>query len=1048
VSGAAAAITNNSTGVAGAAWNASILPVKVLDSFGSGTDANIASGIAWAVNHGANIINLSLGGSADNPVLKSAVLNAITAGVVVVAAAGNNGANTPFYPAAYDGVIAVGATTATGDMAWFSNHGPWVDLAAPGVNDVMPCATTVFWCTTGYVVDSGTSFSAPLVSGIIVLVKSQHPTWTPAQILAWLGNTATDRGPAGTDDYYGRGLIDAWAAVSGPGQNRSQPTGDALEPNDVPERATTIALGSSQSGSISPQGDVDWYQATAGAEGSITFTVTPPAASADLGVPEMDPVLVAYDSTFHQVAYADNGGNGASESLSIGGAAGQQFFLKVSNFVASVSGGYTVAAAVPVGPLSAPLRYALRSPAQGIGYGDFNGDGRPDVGVTTDADSKPATDNKLFVFAQQSRSGLANTQVLAADLFPNGGSNVSGGDLNGDGKTDLVMGMPFGYDTFLQSGGGLQDKTNVGTPTSTYMAKAADADGDGKADVFALTSNGLTLMRNTAGGWVAVELGPSGPGMDFAIGDINADGRKDVAIAGSSGLELYMQQVDHSFVHSHTDSALPGALSGAIGIGDVNGDGRLDVVLHRSTSNAGLLEVFLQQVDHTLAAATTFASSGRKFMVVGDVNGDGLADAVMTPSSGAGTVRYGSASTVLGIERPYALPGTYVNSPGAFALADVTGDGAADLLAADNTRGTVGGFFVLRGVPAISAAGEQLWVRNTGPADFSFGLATTAAPSVTFARALNPASVTSSTVQLVDGSTGKVVQTAVAYNADTVTLTPSRPLEFQHPYQVRVGAVQDQLANTFTEGYSYRFTTIGAPTYGFPSLRFYQREVNAPGPADSNFAFGSPDCTAVSGDWNGDGIDTPGVYCGGTWYLRNSNTPGPPDIAFAYGTTGYVPVVGDWNGDGTDGIGVYVDGTWYLRETASPGAPQIAFAYGTADYTPVVGNWDGNATGTKGADGIGVYINGSWYLRDTPSAGSPQRAFAYGTVGYKPVTGKFGGTLVDGVGIVTGPTWHLRNTPTAGPPDVSLSFGDQAYQTITGDWDGDGTDTIAVGVPT
>jgi subtilisin family serine protease len=699
VSGAAAAITNNSTGVAGAAWNASILPVKVLDSIGSGTDANIASGIAWAVNHGANIINLSLGGPGDDPVLKSAVLNAITAGVVVVAAAGNNGANTPFYPAAYDGVIAVGATTATGDMAWFSNHGPWVDLAAPGVRDVMPCATTVSWCTTGYFFDSGTSFSAPLVSGIIVLVKSQHPTWTPAEILAWLGNTATDRGPAGTDDYYGRGLIDAWAAVGGPGQGRSQPAGDALEPNDVPDRATTIALGSSQSGTISPQGDVDWYRTTAAADGSLIFSASSPPQDPNAPtLPQMDAVLSVYDTAYNLLGTADAHGNAMLEQVTVAATNGQQFLASVRNF------------------------------------------------------------------------------------------NASGG------------------------------------------------------------------------------------------------------------------------------------------------------------------------VQYNLSASPS--------------------SAVSTPP------------------------------------------------------------------------GQQLWVRSTSPADFSFGLATTAAPSVTFARALDPATV-ATTVQLVDGSTGKLVPAAVGYNAgaQTVTLTPSRPLEFQHPYQVKVGAVQDQLANTFTEGYSYRFTTAGAPTHNVPTLRFYQREVNAPGPADSNFAFGSPSCTALSGDWDGDGFDTPGVYCDGNWYLRNSNTPGPPDIAFAYGIAGYVPVVGDWNGDGTDGIGVYVNGSWYLRETPSAGPPQIAFAYGTADYTPVVGNWDGNTTGTKGADGIGVYIDGSWYLRDTPSAGSPQRAFAYGTVGYKPVTGKFGGTNVDGVGIVTGPTWHLRTTPTHGPPHISFGYGDQSYQTITGDWDHDGTDTIAVGVP-
>jgi type VII secretion-associated serine protease mycosin len=203
-----AANTNDGVGIAGVSPSARILPVKVLDSYGNGTDANIAAGITWAADHGADVINLSLAASQESAVIRQAVEYALDHDVVVVAAAGNGGSETPQYPAAYSGVVAVAATDAHGELASFSNHGPWIDIAAPGVN------ITSARSRSSYEVMSGTSYAAPFVSGVATLVHALHPSATASQIVSQLLESAQDAGPIGVDHDFGHGILDAFAAVT------------------------------------------------------------------------------------------------------------------------------------------------------------------------------------------------------------------------------------------------------------------------------------------------------------------------------------------------------------------------------------------------------------------------------------------------------------------------------------------------------------------------------------------------------------------------------------------------------------------------------------------------------------------------------------------------------------------------------------------------------------------------------------------------------------------------------------------------------------------
>ena len=163
--GIAAAITNNSTGVAGAGYNSNLMDVKVLNDNGSGYTSAISQGIIWAADNGANVINLSLGATGGSTTFQQAVDYAWNKGVVVVAAAGNNGSSNPSYPAYYSNTIAVAATDENDKLYSFSNYGDWVDVAAPGsAYSTLP--------NSGYGNMSGTSMATPFVSGLAALAFS------------------------------------------------------------------------------------------------------------------------------------------------------------------------------------------------------------------------------------------------------------------------------------------------------------------------------------------------------------------------------------------------------------------------------------------------------------------------------------------------------------------------------------------------------------------------------------------------------------------------------------------------------------------------------------------------------------------------------------------------------------------------------------------------------------------------------------------------------------------------------------------------------------
>ena len=213
VAGIAAAVTDNSKGIAGVSWGSKIFVVRVFDSNNQGTGIRTANGITEAANSGARIINISGGGASEKAAKCKAVSYAISKGAMVVASAGNNGNSTKSYPAACAGAIAVGSTTNSDSRASYSNFGSWVDLAAPGTNvlSTVPVGGSCKFCnTTGYRKLSGTSMAAPMVAGAAAVVLSREPKLTNAEVETRLKRTAFKL-PASLK--LGAGRIDLFEAV-------------------------------------------------------------------------------------------------------------------------------------------------------------------------------------------------------------------------------------------------------------------------------------------------------------------------------------------------------------------------------------------------------------------------------------------------------------------------------------------------------------------------------------------------------------------------------------------------------------------------------------------------------------------------------------------------------------------------------------------------------------------------------------------------------------------------------------------------------------------
>jgi len=216
--GIISAVTNNNEGIAGISWNCKIMPIKTyIDLLGGILIEAIATGIIWAVDNGADVISMSLGGTSPSRTVQDAIEYADSKGVVLVAAAGNDGNNRINYPAGHDSVISVVATDSFDKIADFSNYGDWVDIAAPGVGIYSTLPTyhvrmndNDYGYKQNYDYCSGTSMACPYVAGLAALLLSKNPDLTPDMVKNIIYNTADE---IETTKDIGRGRINAYEAI-------------------------------------------------------------------------------------------------------------------------------------------------------------------------------------------------------------------------------------------------------------------------------------------------------------------------------------------------------------------------------------------------------------------------------------------------------------------------------------------------------------------------------------------------------------------------------------------------------------------------------------------------------------------------------------------------------------------------------------------------------------------------------------------------------------------------------------------------------------------
>jgi serine protease len=291
VAGTIAQATNNKLGVSGVAFGASIMPLKVLSARGSGSVAGIAQAIRWAADHGAKVINMSLGGGLPSSTLRNAVAYARDKGVVVVCAAGNDGRGSVSYPARYPGSVAVASTQFDERTTFYSNWGKEIDVAAPGgntqvdqnrdgkvdgvlQNTINPRRTS----ETGYFAFMGTSMASPHAAGVAALIMGAGITKPDAVEAILMGTARKPKGAADqvngrVDDHYGAGIIDA---------------GAALKKARVGRDASALGLGGALA--VAGLGLLGWRRRVAGLGAGFVAAVV----AGSLGMPELLGALGAF----------------------------------------------------------------------------------------------------------------------------------------------------------------------------------------------------------------------------------------------------------------------------------------------------------------------------------------------------------------------------------------------------------------------------------------------------------------------------------------------------------------------------------------------------------------------------------------------------------------------------------------------------------------------------------------------------------------------------------------------------------------------------------
>ena len=414
VAGIIAAKPNDGYGIAGISWSDKILPVKIMNSSGTGSTSALVSGIIWAADHGATVINMSVGGFPYSQAVQDAATYAWNKGAVLVGAAGNNNREESFYPASLEHVISVSATQPQDEFSHWSSYGPAVDVSAPGssvltTNCIASICPHPEWGSHTYI--SGTSFATPNVAGVVALIRARNPTWTPQQVVDRLFATVDDLGFAGWDNRYGRGRVNAYRALGASVAPSPRPAGDGLETNNTLRAARLIPLGTATRPSIYPAGDADVFAVDVPRAGRLDVRVTGVVDTRDWtwrgSALPVDPIVELYTTGGTLLKRVDAVWQDGTELAQTTVSGPTRILVRITNYFAN--GSRTAYSITPTYVDTAAPALSGRTPAAGA------------VGVTYEAPAVVATFNEpvtgvsASTFVLKSASGTAVASTVTYD---------------------------------------------------------------------------------------------------------------------------------------------------------------------------------------------------------------------------------------------------------------------------------------------------------------------------------------------------------------------------------------------------------------------------------------------------------------------------------------------------------------------------------------------------------------------------------------------------------------------------------------------------------
>lgn len=356
----------------------------------------------------------------------------------------------------------------------------------------------------------------------------------------------------------------------------------------------------------------------------------------------------------------------------------------------------TAAPAAATTPVSfAPYQaYSVGSRAQSVAIADVTGDGSPDVLVSTGWSFNPDNDFKLFEFPQMP-DGTLGTPVKYATDAQYGSMALDTGDLNGDGRTDVVLATPSGIDIFYQAaGGGLLPPQLIATSNETFAALVADMDLDGREDIVTNTRDGVLWLKANGNGFTTITV-TTDPQWEVEVGDLTGDHLPD--IAGCSGLNLcapevnvFVQRPRGEFREYEYSADVRWWPACGISVGDVTGDGRDDVTMSICGNQPNALLNVFPQAGGRLRDPVVYSSYDiPEPVAVADMNGDDLGDVVTLHGGWNRAGVYLQEAGALGSESLFPIPYASHYDPKGLDVGDLNSDGKPDIAEADYNNGLV-----------------------------------------------------------------------------------------------------------------------------------------------------------------------------------------------------------------------------------------------------------------------------------------------------------------------------------------------------------------------